>query len=124
MVLAASGGGARLSGPPAARTKRSVPARVEASPRVTASPRVVLGMPAFARPDSLPRTLESLLSQTYDDFALVIVDDAPDATIAPIVQTYAREYSRVTYSVNVKRLGMVGNWRKVFEQARASYPAA
>lgn len=81
-------------------------------------------MPAFARPDSLPRTLESLLSQTYDDFALVIVDDAPDAKVAPIVQRYAREYSRVTYSVNVKRLGMVGNWRKVFEQARASYPAA
>ena len=70
------------------------------------SPRVVLGLPAFARPDSLPRALESLLSQTYQDFALVVVDDAPDAKVAPIVDRYARDYPRITYAANPARLGM------------------
>jgi glycosyltransferase involved in cell wall biosynthesis len=79
-------------------------------------------MPAFDRPDSLPRALESLLSQTYQDFALVIVDDAPDAAVASIVQSYAREYPQISYTANAKRLGMVGNWRKVFEHARAKFP--
>jgi glycosyltransferase involved in cell wall biosynthesis len=95
---------------------------MEAAARVMDSPRVVLGLPAFARPDSLPRTLESLLSQTYQNFALVVSDDAPDANVASIVEDYAREYPRISYAVNPKRLGMVANWRKVFDMARAHYP--
>jgi glycosyltransferase involved in cell wall biosynthesis len=91
---------------------------------VNTSPRVVLGLPAFARPDSLPRALESLLSQTYQNFALVVVDDAPDANVAPIVERYARDYPRITYAANPVRLGMVDNWRKVFEQGRARYPGS
>ncbi|HEU5258892.1 MAG TPA: glycosyltransferase family 2 protein [Vicinamibacterales bacterium] len=91
---------------------------------MNASPRVVLGLPAFARPDSLPRALESLLSQTYQDFALVVVDDAPDAKVAPIVDRYAREYPRITYAANPARLGMVGNWRRVFEEGRTRYPGS
>ena len=38
-------------------------------------PRVIFGMPAYNRPDALPQTLESLLSQTFTEFAIVIVDD-------------------------------------------------
>ena len=83
---------------------------------------MVLGLPAFARPDSLPRALESLLSQTHQDFALVVVDDAVEANVASIVESYAREYPQISYAVNPRRLGMVGNWRKVFEEARARYP--
>ncbi len=43
-------------------------------------------MPAYNRPDALPRVLESLLSQTCQDFALVIVDDAPSDRIRDIVE--------------------------------------
>jgi glycosyltransferase involved in cell wall biosynthesis len=89
---------------------------------VSTSPRVVLGLPAFARPDSLPRALESLLSQTYQDFALVVVDDAPHANVAEIVERYACDYPQINYLTNPTRLGMVGNWRKVFEQGRTQYP--
>jgi glycosyltransferase involved in cell wall biosynthesis len=89
---------------------------------VSTSPRVVLGLPAFARPDSLPRALESLLSQTYQDFALVVVDDAPHANVAEIVERYACDYPQINYLTNPTRLGMVGNWRKVFEQGRMQYP--
>jgi glycosyltransferase involved in cell wall biosynthesis len=87
-------------------------------------PKVVLGMPAYSRPDVLPRTLESLLSQTYRDFALIIVDDDPSPETAAIVEAYAREYPRVSYEANGRRLGMVGNWRKAFRRARKTYPAS
>lgn len=89
---------------------------------MNASPRVVLGMPAYARPDTLPRTIESLLSQTFDDFALVIADDAPSPATAGIAERYAREYPRITYEANPTRLGMIGNWRRVFNLARGLYP--
>ena len=87
-------------------------------------PRVVLGMPAYDRPDSLARTIESLLSQTFTDFALVITDDAPSPAIAAIVEPYRREFPRLTYEANGARLGMIGNWRRVFERARQLYPAS
>ena len=86
--------------------------------------KVVLGMPAYSRPDVLPRTLESLLSQTYRDFALLIVDDDPSPETAAIVEAYAREYPNVSYEANGRRLGMVENWRKTFRRARRTYPAS
>ena len=85
-------------------------------------PTVVLGMPAYQRPDTLPRALESLISQTYQDFALVVIDDGPSPDTTAIVENYARDHPRVHYETNAVRLGLVGNWRKVFERSRELYP--
>ena len=87
-----------------------------------AAPRVVFGLPAYNRPDALARTLESLLSQTCDDLAIVIVDDGSSADARAIVESYAARDPRITYEPNRVRLGMVGNWRLAFERARALYP--
>lgn len=86
------------------------------------SPRVVFGMAAYNRPGTLAQVLESLLSQTYADFAIVIVDDGPQPDVAAIVDTYARRDPRITYEPNPVRLGMVGNWRKAFERGREIHP--
>jgi len=88
------------------------------------SPRVVLGLPAFNRPDALRRTLESLVSQTYRDFALVVVDDGPTPGAAAIVAEYAPLHPGLTYEANATRQGMVGNWRRVFARGRERYPDA
>lgn len=88
------------------------------------APRVVLGMPAYNRPDTLGRAIESLLSQTFQDFALVVVDDAPSPESRAIVAAYAGGVPPVGYEANAARLGMIGNWRRVFERARALYPAS
>ena len=79
-------------------------------------------MPAYDRPDTLARTIESLLSQTFTDFALVIADDAPSAATRAVVESYARDWPHITYEANRVRLGMIGNWRRVFERGRQLYP--
>lgn len=89
---------------------------------MTADPRVIFGMPAYNRPDMLTRTLESLLSQTYGDFAIVIVDDSPSPEVRTIVETYAALHPRVTYEPHAARLGMIGNWRRAFDRGRELYP--
>lgn len=88
------------------------------------SPRVVLGMPAYDRPDTLGRTIESLLSQTFQDFALVVTDDAPAVGTKAIVEAYAGGVPPVIYEANDARLGMIGNWRRVFQRARERYPGS
>ena len=80
------------------------------------------GLPAYHRPDTIARALESLLSQTFTDFAVVIVHDGHSPDVASIVDEYAREYPQIHYEENGTRLGMVGNWRRVFERARELYP--
>lgn len=86
------------------------------------SPRVVFAMPAYNRPDTLAETLESILSQTNRDFALMIVDDAPTEATDAIIARYQQLDSRVSHERNSRRLGMVGNWRKCFLRARALHP--
>ena len=95
---------------------------MEARSAVTAIPRVVFGMAAYGRADTLPRTLESLLSQTVSDLAIVIVDDRPTAEVKAIIDTYSSLDPRITYEANRVRLGMIANWRKAFERARTLYP--
>ena len=89
---------------------------------MSASPRVLFGMAAYNRPDALPQTLESLLSQTFTDFAIVIVDDRPTPEVRAIVESYAAADSRITYESNPVRLGMIGNWHEAFTRGRDLHP--
>ncbi len=91
---------------------------------MSAPPRIVFGMPAYGRPEALPQVLESLLTQTRGDFALVIVDDQPSPEVRAIVDRYAAADPRIVYEANPSRLGMVGNWRKAFDRGRARFPDA
>jgi hypothetical protein len=79
-------------------------------------------MPAYHRPDTMARTLESLLSQTFHDFAVVITDDRPSPEVQAIVETYRALDSRIVYEANPSRLGMIGNWRRAYERCRAHHP--
>jgi glycosyltransferase involved in cell wall biosynthesis len=91
---------------------------------VTRHPRVVFGLTAYNRPDSLARTLESLLTQTDTDFAIVIVDDHPTPEVAAIVRGYASMDARIVYEPNQARLGMIGNWQRAFARATELFPQA
>jgi glycosyltransferase involved in cell wall biosynthesis len=91
---------------------------------MTADPRVVFGMPAYGRADTLARVFESLFSQTDQRFAIVIVDDRPLPEVRAIVETYAAISPRITYEPNPVRLGMIGNWRKAFDRSREIYPGS
>lgn len=79
-------------------------------------------MAAYDRPSTLAQVIESLLSQTCQDFAVVIVDDKPGPEVQRIVAKYMQLDPRITYEANPVRLGMIGNWRKAFERGRELYP--
>ena len=91
---------------------------------MSGSPRVVFGLPAYGRPEVLARTLESLLGQTFTELAVVIVDDQPSPQVRAVVDAYASRDARLTYHANAARLGMIDNWRRAFDAARARYPHA
>lgn len=91
---------------------------------MSSSPRVVIGVPLYNRAEYLPSALGSLLSQTYRDFALVLIDDCSTDATAEIVQNYLESDIPVTFRVNPQRLGMIENWCGVFRLGRQLYPEA
>lgn len=75
----------------------------------------MLGLPLY-HVSRLAPALESLLAQTYRDFAVVICDDGPAERGRAAVAPYLSE--RVSYDHNPERLGLTANWRRTFARAR------
>jgi len=91
---------------------------------VSSGPRVVVGAPLFEKVAYLPAAVESLLSQSFEDFALVLVDDRSGDNTVAVARAYAERDSRVHVQVNERRLGMLGNTRTALSLSRELFPAA
>jgi len=91
---------------------------------VNGSPRAVIGLTVYNGERHLAEAIESFLTQTRTDLALLVVDDASTDGTAAIAERYAALDDRVTYLPSENRLGMLANWRRAYEEARARYPGA
>jgi len=87
-------------------------------------PRVIIGSPLFNHADHCREAIESILGQTFTDFALVLVDDVSGDATPEIAREYAERDARVSYVRNAERLGLVDNSRKAFAIARERHPEA
>jgi len=86
-------------------------------------PKVSICLLTYNRAHLLPRSLDSLLAQTYQDFELIISDNcSPDET-EKICREYAKRDARVRYYRNSRNLGMVGNYNVALSRARGEYVA-
>jgi glycosyltransferase involved in cell wall biosynthesis len=62
-------------------------------------------IPAYNREQVLPRALSSVLSQTYADLEVIVVDDGSDDGTKLIIEDYARKDSRVRALAHGQRKG-------------------
>ncbi len=85
------------------------------------APKVSLGLPVFNGERFLHLALESLIQQDYEDFELVICDNASTDGTGAICLDYARRDTRIRYSRNEKNIGLAPNHNRVFELSRGDY---
>ena len=64
-------------------------------------------------------TIESVLSQTYEDFELLIIDDNSSDITVNIIKRY-NDY-RIRLILNEKNLGPQENWNKALNEAKGKY---
>lgn len=83
--------------------------------------RVAIGLPVYNGEKYLVQTLDSILAQTFEDFDLVISDNASTDRTEEISRDYAGRDRRVRYHRNEKNLGAARNYNRVFELATAEY---
>jgi hypothetical protein len=80
---------------------------------------VGIGATLFNRAEYLPGALDSLLTQTYRNFRLVLVDDASSDRTEAIAREYAARDPRIRYVRHAERQGMIASWRRAFDEATA-----
>ena len=85
------------------------------------APRVTIGIPVYNGENYLAKAIESALAQTYDDFEIVISDNASTDRTAEICREYAERDGRVRYLKNEVNLGASPNYRRTFDEARGEF---
>lgn len=85
------------------------------------APTVSVGLPVFNGDRYLEEALTSLLQQDFEDFELIISDNASTDHTASICTYYARLDERVRYYSSDRNLGAAANYNRVFAAARGRY---
>jgi glycosyltransferase involved in cell wall biosynthesis len=85
------------------------------------SPLLTMGMPVYNEEKYIAEAIESLLAQTYKDFALVISDNASNDRTPAICKYYAAKDSRITYVRHPKNNGSLFNFSYVLKRANTPF---
>jgi glycosyltransferase involved in cell wall biosynthesis len=84
-------------------------------------PKVSVLIPSYNAAKFLPEALESVLAQDFEDYELLILDDASSDNTRDLLEKYAAIDDRVQIQVHPQRLGMVSNWNECLNRARGEY---
>ncbi|MEU1594115.1 glycosyltransferase family 2 protein [Streptomyces sp. NPDC005708] len=85
---------------------------------MTAHPRLSIGLPVYNGEEYLAEALDALLGQTYEDFELLISDNASTDGTADICRRYAARDSRIRYTRLPRNIGAAPNHHRVFAESR------
>lgn len=83
-------------------------------------PFISICIPAYKRVDYLQRLLESILSQNFKDFEVIITDDSPDESVFVLQQKYEK-FFRLVYKKNETALGTPENWNEAIRLAKGQW---
>ena len=84
------------------------------------SPLVSICIPAYKHVDYLKRLLDSISSQTFKDFEIIITDDSPDNSVEILVEEY-KSILPIHYYKNEKPLGTPENWNEAIRKANGAW---
>jgi glycosyltransferase involved in cell wall biosynthesis len=85
------------------------------------NPTVSVCIPTYNGEEYLKDCLDSVLSQTFSDFEVLIVDDQSSDQTLSIAKEYADQDPRIQIVQNPKNLGLVGNWNRCIELAQGEW---
>jgi glycosyltransferase involved in cell wall biosynthesis len=86
-------------------------------------PKVSVIMSVFNGEPYLSQAIESILSQTFDDFEFIIVDDGSTDSSPMILETFAKKHVRIRLLRNDSNSGLIASLNKAFQAAKGEYIA-
>jgi glycosyltransferase involved in cell wall biosynthesis len=88
---------------------------------MTATPRVTVGLPVYNGERHLAQALDALLGQTFENFELVVSDNASTDRTEEIARDYAARDRRVRYVRQRRNVGAIRNFNGLVPPARGTY---
>lgn len=80
-----------------------------------------IGLPVYNGENYLDAALQSILSQTFGEFELIISDNRSTDSTEAICRSWAARDQRIRYFRNEKNIGAAPNFNRVFELSDAQY---
>jgi glycosyltransferase involved in cell wall biosynthesis len=84
-------------------------------------PDISILIPTYNGANYLETCLDSVLSQTFDNIEILVVDDRSTDATFEILKRYAATDQRVRLFHNERNLGLVGNWNRCLTLARGRW---
>ena len=84
-------------------------------------PRLSIGMPVFNGEKYIGQAIESILGQTFEDFELIISDNASTDKTQKICVEFEKRDKRVNYHRNKRNVGAPSNYNHVFKLSSGEY---
>jgi glycosyltransferase involved in cell wall biosynthesis len=84
-------------------------------------PRVSIGLPVYNADKYLDNAIRSLLDQDFEDFELIICDNASTDSTPDICTRYSSEDSRVKFFCNKANIGIAANHNRTFILSQGKY---
>jgi glycosyltransferase involved in cell wall biosynthesis len=83
--------------------------------------KVSVCIPTYNRANLLREAMKSVLAQTFDDFELIVRDNASEDDTESVVKSFSDK--RIRYFKNPQNLGHRANWNSCLRVARGNYIA-
>jgi len=84
-------------------------------------PKISIGLPVYNGERYLENAINRMLEQDYQDFELIISDNASTDKTQEICLEFCQKDSRIRYFRNEKNIGLSRNHNRTFEMARGEY---
>jgi len=82
-------------------------------------PKVSVCIPTYNRPEYLKQAIESVLAQTFNDYELIISDNASADTTTAVISSFRD--CRIIHIRKEKNVGLVDNWNSCLAAAKGQY---
>ena len=83
--------------------------------------KLFIGMPVYNGERFISEAIDSLINQTYQDWSLLISDNASDDKTEDICKKYCEIDSRITYKRQSENIGVCNNYAYLLDQAKSEY---
>ncbi len=84
-------------------------------------PKVTIGMPVYNGENFIEAAITSILAQSFEDFELLISDNASTDRTRAICERFASEDGRVRYIRQRRNLGAAPNYNLLVDESRGEY---
>ncbi len=88
---------------------------------VKVKPLITIGLPAYNGEQTIKRTIDSILSQTFYNFKLIISDDGSTDSTPNVCREYEQKDDRVKYLQKNKTTGWIWNFIDLAEKSNTKY---